>query len=100
MKVLLEELSSYKAGKESEEEFPDLLLSSLDKLYADKQQQLWLVSAHLLGSHQNKTKFNLDETPAPRIHKLWMPLCAQHSFKVCSDKQSDILDCVYIADVL
>ena len=43
IKVLLEELSTYKSGEESKEEFPDLLLSSLDKLYNDKQQQLWLV---------------------------------------------------------
>ena len=43
IKVLLEELSTYKSGEEPKEEFPDLLLSSLDKLYNDKQQQLWLV---------------------------------------------------------
>ena len=43
VKVLLEDLATYKTGKESTEEFPDLLLSSLDKLYEDKQQQLWLV---------------------------------------------------------
>merc|ERR1711892_1349152 len=44
IKVLLEELSTYKSGEESKEEFPDLLLSSLDKLYNDKQQQLWLIT--------------------------------------------------------
>ena len=42
-KVLLEELSSWKAQKKEEEQFPNLLLSSLDKLFEDKQQQLWLV---------------------------------------------------------
>ena len=43
VKVLLEEIDSRKAGKVEEEEFPNLLLSSLDKLFEDKQQQLWLV---------------------------------------------------------
>ena len=41
--TLLEELTTYRSGKEWKEEFPDLLLSSLDKLYQDKQQQLYLV---------------------------------------------------------
>ena len=49
MKVLLEELGVYKTQKQSgvspaPEEFPSLLLSSLDKLFEDKQQQLWLVT--------------------------------------------------------
>ena len=49
MKVLLEELGVYKTQKQSgvspaPEEFPNLLLSSLDKLFEDKQQQLWLVT--------------------------------------------------------
>jgi len=42
--TLLEELTTYRSGKEWKEEFPDLLLSSLDKLYQDKQQQLYLIS--------------------------------------------------------
>jgi len=52
--TLLEELTTYRSGKEWKEEFPDLLLSSLDKLYQDKQQQLYLIS----GIHNNieKTK--------------------------------------------
>jgi len=49
--TLLEELTTYKSGKEWKEEFPDLLLSSLDKLYQDKQQQLYLVRViHCLWS--------------------------------------------------
>ena len=47
VKVLLEEISHHKtqkqSGANSEEKFPNLLLSSLDKLFEDKQQQLWLV---------------------------------------------------------
>ena len=43
VKVLLEEVGAYKTQKQSGEEFPNLLLSSLDKLFEDKQQQLWLV---------------------------------------------------------
>ena len=43
VKGLLEELSSERCKSKSEQDFPDLLLSSLNKLYADKQQQLWLV---------------------------------------------------------
>ena len=48
VKVLLEEISHHKtqkqSGANSEEKFPNLLLSSLDKLFEDKQQQLWLVN--------------------------------------------------------
>jgi len=44
VKILLDELKTYKSGKEFTEQFPDLLLSSLDKLYEDKQQQLWLIN--------------------------------------------------------
>jgi len=44
VKVLLEEVGAYKTQKQSGEEFPNLLLSSLDKLFEDKQQQLWLIS--------------------------------------------------------
>eukprot|EP00091_Calanus_sinicus_P008723 TRINITY_DN20911_c0_g1_i1.p1 TRINITY_DN20911_c0_g1~~TRINITY_DN20911_c0_g1_i1.p1 ORF type:complete len:135 (-),score=30.31 TRINITY_DN20911_c0_g1_i1:34-438(-) len=64
VKVLLEELSSYKAGKESKEEFPDLLLSSLDKLYADKQQQLWLISGihNSIEAEQPKQKNILQDS--------------------------------------
>ena len=47
MKVLLEELGAYKTlqqpGQSHGAQFPNLLLSSLDKLFEDKQQQLWLV---------------------------------------------------------
>ena len=43
VKVLLEELTACKADKLETEQFPNLLLSSLDKLFEDKQQQLWLV---------------------------------------------------------
>lgn len=48
MKVLLEELGAYKTLQQpgqshSGAQFPNLLLSSLDKLFEDKQQQLWLV---------------------------------------------------------
>ena len=46
--TLLEELTTYRSGKEWKEEFPDLLLSSLDKLYQDKQQQLYLVRKIML----------------------------------------------------
>ena len=38
-----EELRASRAVADTEK-FPDLLLSSLDKLFEDKQQQLWLVS--------------------------------------------------------
>ena len=43
MKVLLEELTACKTENLESEQFPNLLLSSLDKLFEDKQQQLWLV---------------------------------------------------------
>ena len=46
VKVLLEELGAYKTLQQpgqSGAQFPNLLLSSLDKLFEDKQQQLWLV---------------------------------------------------------
>jgi len=56
----LEELANYKSGKESTEQFPDLLLSSLDKLYEDKQQQLWLIS----GIHNSIEKSNSKKCPS------------------------------------
>ena len=45
VKVLLEELGAYKTLQQPGHgaQFPNLLLSSLDKLFEDKQQQLWLV---------------------------------------------------------
>ena len=43
VKVLLEELTACKTDNLEAEQFPNLLLSSLDKLFEDKQQQLWLV---------------------------------------------------------
>ena len=43
VKVLLEELTACKTENLESEQFPNLLLSSLDKLFEDKQQQLWLV---------------------------------------------------------
>ena len=46
VKVLLEEVAACRRPQEAGqgERFPSLLLSSLDKLFEDKQQQLWLVS--------------------------------------------------------
>ena len=47
MKVLLEEVAACRRRPQEGgqgERFPSLLLSSLDKLFEDKQQQLWLVS--------------------------------------------------------
>ena len=46
VKVLLEEVAACRRPQEGGqgERFPSLLLSSLDKLFEDKQQQLWLVS--------------------------------------------------------
>ena len=46
VKVLLEEVAACRRlpQEEGQERFPSLLLSSLDKLFEDKQQQLWLVS--------------------------------------------------------
>ena len=63
VKVLLDQISSHKteekqSGANSEEKFPNLLLSSLDKLFEDKQQQLWLVRIILYfgESYEIKTK--------------------------------------------
>ena len=62
VKVLLEQISSHKteekqSGANSEEKFPNLLLSSLDKLFEDKQQQLWLVKLFSFEeSYEIKTK--------------------------------------------
>ena len=47
VKVLLEEVAACRRRPQEAgqgERFPSLLLSSLDKLFEDKQQQLWLVS--------------------------------------------------------
>jgi len=59
--TLLEELTTYRSGKEWKEEFPDLLLSSLDKLYQDKQQQLYLISG-IHNSFQDEGT-RLDKSP-------------------------------------
>ena len=45
--MLLEEVAACRRRPQEAgqgERFPSLLLSSLDKLFEDKQQQLWLVS--------------------------------------------------------
>jgi len=68
VKVLLEELATYKTGKDSTEQFPDLLLSSLDKLYEDKQQQLWLItSIHNSIEKHKKSLSNSSITESPSL---------------------------------
>ena len=63
-----EELRATRAVSDTEK-FPDLLLSSLDKLFEDKQQQLWLVSWAVARNVNRNVLHTLNPT-RPDLHKI------------------------------